>query len=148
MRKRALHGVFDGTKNTMNYMQQCRHAVPQIGALLILTRDVGYHSGGWWKNPDYERCWHLSMSFDDGFARDRGDAIARRVFGHDVLLTWIEPPYSAQGKAREVWHYRLFCDPGWAPIKPTGEVYSRRMPAGWRSFSELHDQPSGLIVTP
>jgi hypothetical protein len=34
---------------------------------------------------------------------------------------------------------RLFCDAGWQPIKPRGEVYSRHLTEkGWRTFSEIH----------
>jgi hypothetical protein len=54
-------------------------------------------------------------------------------------LCWIEPPYSALGKASDIYHYRLFCDHAWQPIKPRGEVYDRRnTPAEWKSFSDLH----------
>ena len=38
-----------------------------------------------------------------------------------------------------VYHYRLFCDEGWQPLKPRGEVYTRDfIEKGWKSFSELH----------
>ena len=42
-------------------------------------------------------------------------------------------------KRAEVYHYRLFCDEGWQPIMPRGEVYSTQFTElGWKSFSELH----------
>lgn len=137
-RRCAMAGFFDGTPRTQWLMRYCRHDFDWMGspAIMILTRDAGYHSSGWWKNPEYERCWHLSCSFAEGFTTKRGDALARLFFGDDVRLTWIEPPATPEGAALGVWHYRLFCDEGWQPIKPTGEVYSRRMPAGWMSFSE------------
>ncbi len=134
----ALRGTFDGTINTMAYMQTCIQNYMPLEARVIFTRDTGHHTCGWWKNPDYERCYHLSCSFADGFAKRKGEVLARAFFGHDVRLLWIEPPYSSQGKTAGVWHYRLFCDQGWQPFKPTGEVYSRRMPEGWMSFSERH----------
>jgi hypothetical protein len=31
--------------------------------------DIGAHTSGWWKNPDYEACWHLSISY----AEERGN---------------------------------------------------------------------------
>ena len=135
----ALTGLFDGTRSSEAYMLRCRHSFEPMRVTVIFTRDIGHHSSGWWKNPDYERCWHLSSSFwVDGSTRLKREKLARAFFGDDVKLTWIEPPYSAVGKRLSVWHYRLFCDEGWQPIKPTGEVYSRRMPAGWQSFSEQH----------
>src|SRR5262249_14385874 len=45
------------------------------------------------------------------------------------------------GRKLDVWHYRLFCDPGWQPIKPRGEVYSRELTeAGWKSYSDLSEE--------
>jgi hypothetical protein len=59
-------------------------------------------------------------------------------YGKDADKIWCEPPYSANGKKNEVWHYRLFCDPSWEAIFPRGEVYSRELiEAGWKSFSDV-----------
>lgn len=110
------------------------------------TRDIGHHTGGWWKNPDYERCWHLSMAQRDpmtGSPVPKQAAfyqeLAEAFFGGDAKLTWLEGPYTPEGKALDVWHYRLFCDEGWQPIKPRGEVYSKEFTeAGWHSFSDIH----------
>lgn len=135
----ALTGTWQG-RGDNDYFARCRHNYRPMLASVILTRDEGAHTGGWWKNPDYERCWHLSVSFADGYSRAKGRRLARAVFGHDTTLLWIEPPYSDHGKAVGVWHYRLFCDSGWDPVKPSGEVYSRRMPSGWKSFSEIHGE--------
>ncbi len=71
------------------------------------------------------------------------EQLARAFSGADARLTWIEGPYSPEGRNRDVWHYRLFCDEGWAPFIPRGEVYSRDWtPAGWRSFSDIHGAPA------
>lgn len=113
---------------------------------VIFTRDCGYHSGGWWKNPDYERCLHLSLSFLDAETGSKMEQqknlaakVARAFFGDHVDKLWIEPPYSEEGRARSVFHYRLFCDPAWEPILPRGEVYSTHFTEiGWKSFSEIH----------
>ena len=137
-RRCAMAGFFDGTAATQWLVQYCRHETPWMDtdARIVFTRDVGHHSSGWWKNPDYERCWHLSVSFRDGYTKARGDAMARMFFGSDVRKCWIEPPYSAEGRQIEVWHYRLFCDAAWCPIQPRGEVYTKLQGLGWRSFSE------------
>ena len=128
------------------YMRRCSARYRPCGITLIYTRDIGHHSSGWFKNPDYERCYHLSLSFFDPeslmprtFNRRAGHELSRLFFGDDTRLLWIEPPYSAEGKLRGVHHYRLFCDPGWQPIKPRGEVYNTEFTEkGWKSFSELH----------
>jgi hypothetical protein len=144
MKARADAGVFDGLSMSP-YFLRCRHYCENTQAMLIFTRDVGMHSSGWWKNPDYERCYHLSISFEvAGVPLPQNHKDARRwceaFFGGDTKLLWIEPPYSPEGKQREVYHYRLFCDEGWQPIKPRGEVYSREWtPADWKSWSDVHD---------
>jgi hypothetical protein len=152
----AAKWLYDGRADapTMARIQQCAwfYAVPFGPVCRVLyTRDVGHHSNGWWKNPDYERCLHLSMSFLDretGAAMDfsvkRADPVAKAFWGDDRRMAWIEKPYSQEGKSAGVWHYRLFCDAGWQPFQPRAEVYSKEdTPADWKSFSELHGfQPS------
>lgn len=123
--------------------------VGEHDALCILTIDAGHHSCGWWKNPDYETCWHLSISFRDresgAFAphdRKKAQQIVRAFFREYANLAWCEPPYSRQGKEAGTWHYRLFVDPATrVPILPRGEVYSKQFTErGWKSFSELAEQ--------
>ena len=147
----AAGWLYDGrcTPETIARLQRCGwFYLDPVGevARLIYTRDVGHHSGGWWKNPDYERCLHLSISFVDrrtgepqDFDTERADKIAAAFWADDRRKAWIEKPYSDEGKSNRVWHYRLFCDPAWSPIQPRGEVYSKDdTPADWRSFSEIH----------
>lgn len=151
-RLRAKRDFFDGreTPRAARYIRMCSHLFsvsPVYSARLIFTRDTGHHSSGWWKNPDYERCWHLSISFcvnptDQPLLYDKkeGQRIAEAFFQGEVRRCWIEPPYTDQGKRAGVHHYRLFCDQGWQPIVPRGEVYSREFTErGWKSFSDLHD---------
>jgi len=117
------------------------------GARLIASREAGYHTGGWWKNPDYERCLHLSLSFRvpwSGTPRsaDRGEVErwVRAFFNPDELrLLWHEGPHSPDGVAMGVQHFRLFFEPDWNTLLlPRGEVYTRDWtPAGWKSFSDL-----------
>jgi hypothetical protein len=148
---RATRGIYNGRVDAvgLTLIRLCSHRYsigPRGSARLIYTRDAGHHSGGWWKNPDYERCLHLSISFcldpsDHPLPFDKGQAetIARAFFGDDTPKAWVEPPYSPEGKTAGVHHYRLFCDAGWQPILPRGEVYDRAdTPAGWKSFSDIH----------
>lgn len=150
-RLRARRKAYDGavTMQNMQLMRDCAHLFainPLVSARLIYTRDVGHHTSGWWKNPEYERCLHLSISFcvnptdaPLAFDRKKAEEIAVAFFENDTRKCWIEPPYSPEGRRCDVHHYRLFCDPSWAPILPRGEVYGRDMtPAHWKSFSEIH----------
>jgi len=142
--KAAIQGVFAGQVQTP-YFQSCRRVSPFAGLVTIFTRDVGYHTSGWWKNPDYERCFHLSVSFFDTATHQSApqdkSVVAKLVegfFGQYAKWVWCEGPYSERGKARGVHHYRLFCDAAWQPIKPRGEVYSRELTAaGWKSWSDV-----------
>lgn len=158
-RRIAKLGSYSGfvqTAEQERYMRRCSHLDIERGISIMFTRSVGMHSCGWWKNPDYERCEHLSISFFEPvgplfvgvpkrlpYDRQRGAQIAKEFFRENARLLWIEPPYSEAGKRFDIYHYRLFCDPSWSPILPRGEVYSRdNTPAEWRSWSELHDDDS------
>lgn len=149
MKESALTGTYTGLVKTPRdelYVRNCMMSLPHQGIGLMFTRDENHHESGWWKNPDYERCLHLSVSFFDPITRQaapfnkaHAKRLARLFFGHHLNLVWVEPPYSPEGKLRGVHHYRLFCDAGWQPIKPRGEVYSTQYtPPHWRSFSEIH----------
>jgi hypothetical protein len=150
---RAQRGIYDGRVDArdMRLLRYCSHLYsiePDRSARLIYTRDRGHHSSGWWKNPDYERCLHLSISFCVNptyaalpFDRKRAQIIAEAFFEGDVRKCWVEPPYTPEGKRGGVHHYRLFCDPAWMPMLPRGEVYNADFTeAGWQSFSELHGE--------
>lgn len=149
MKTVAATGVYKGLLNTPDerlYFERCKAGHRQTGTILIFTRDTGHHTGGWFKNPDYERCLHLSLSFVDPVTEyriDQNKPLAKmwcqHFFGQHRDLIWVEPPYSDKGKALMVWHYRLFCNPAWEPIHPRGEVYSREFTEkGWKSFSDIH----------
>lgn len=158
---RAQRGLYDGKvgPRTQRLTDLCRHQLTfglSLSTTVIFTRDVGHHSGGWWKNPDFERCYHLSLSFYDlmtgvnaGHRKDRSEQIAHAFYGDDVRMCWIEGPYSPEGKTNDVWHYRVFCDPAWQAIKPRGEVYDRTFTEiGWKSFSEIHGIPAADVDAP
>lgn len=133
----ALKGVWDGC-SASEYFNCCRWFLEYYPCTIIFTRDTGYHSSGWWKNPLYERCFHLSIAFPGGKDKNALEKIISYLFGQDRKWIWIEPPYSPEGKKKDVWHYRLFCDEQWKSILPKGEVYSTQFTErGWKSFSEL-----------
>lgn len=144
MKSVAEMGVGTGSGMTP-YMYACRQIDRPSGTVLMFTRDEGMHSCGWWKNPDYERCYHLTLSFRDPVTFEPAPQNKRLAFrwvkaffDDDINLLWCEPPYSRNGRLLDVWHYRLFCDPAWEPIKPRGEVYSRELTeAGYKTFSEI-----------
>ena len=137
--KTAQHGIFDGLHEDDSYLASCRWWLERLECIVIFTRDEGYHTSGWWKNPDYERCYHLSVSFPGGMKPKYVEHILKGLFGDHRRWTWCEGPFSDDGKRLGVYHYRLFCNPAWEPLKPRGEVYSRELTeAGWKSYSEQH----------
>lgn len=139
IKKVAEHGIFDGKNQDNPYLLSCRWFVEKYGCSVIFTKDEGMHSCGWWKNPDYERCYHLSISFPGGKNKNKLQKILTELFGNYTKWLWEESPYSEQGKQNEIWHYRLFCDVQWKPIMPKKEVYSTDFtPNNWKSFSELN----------
>jgi hypothetical protein len=137
---------------------------------VMFTRDVDHHLSGWLKNPDYERCLHLSLSpagvleqpriiapaglvgldlqplvgkpvQQPTIDRDLERAWIEAFYGDDARYVWAESPKSEQGRLKGTWHYRVFCDAQWVPLVPRGEVYSTRFTElGWKSFSELGAQ--------
>jgi len=147
-------------------IQSSRRLCNRTGTCLVFTRDIGYHSSGWWKNPDYERCYHLSLSYFDPQTMDPAphnfplsEKWVKAFYGNYAKWVWSEPPMNIDGRdPYEVlmsltpnrpitWHFRLFCDEGWQPIKPRGEVYGRDLTeAGWRSFSNLQDHLEKLRI--
>lgn len=147
MWKHAQSGLWDGKMSTTpsRYFTYARQEHVSTGTTIIFTREYGYHTGGWFKNPDYERCWHLSIGFWDmlirkprpfepALARDW----ARLFFGDWTRYIWEEgPAYKPSADHPEVHHYRVFCDARWQPIIPRGEVYNRDfIEKDWQSWSE------------
>lgn len=148
VKKRSWSGLFSG-KGTVHdwiYIRECQWIIKDLECQVIFTRDTGHNSCGWWKNPDYERCYHLSITFFGDKNQKTVDRLIDGLFGEDKKLIWIEPPYSDEGKRKDVWHYRLFCDENWQPIKPRGEVYSKQFTErGWKSFSEVQSEKRNSI---
>ena len=156
MRRTALaSGFYNGVMTPANarLLNRCTADHLATGTRLIFTRDAGMHSSGWWKNPDYERCWHLSLSFHDpltsaaiGKDASLSEQWIEAFYHSDQRYVWAEPPYSEHGKVAGVWHYRVFCNPAWEPILPRGEVYSREFTErGWLSFSDLQNEHARML---
>ena len=145
MRRRAKQESLTPWADQRRVLERCKAYHQPTGTILLFSRDEGHHESGWWKNPDYERCEHLSLSFRDPTTGQIAPRDVKRTrewlgyfFGGDVKKLWCEPPYSPEGKAIEIWHYRLFCAPNWTPIIPRGEVYNRELTeAGWLSYSDM-----------
>jgi hypothetical protein len=135
--KTAQNGIWTGDELTP-YFEGCKWYSQKYECIMIFTKEDGYHTGGWWKNPEYERCYHLSISFPGGKSQNKLDKIINGIFGSNKKMLWVEGPFSPEGKQNDVWHYRLFCDPAWKAIIPKGEVYNTHFTEiGWKSFSEL-----------
>ena len=151
--------LYDGlpTQENLIIIQACTHLDHPTGTRIIFTRDGGFHSGGWIKNPDFEQCYHLSLSFVDRVTLEdtpHNHKLAKLwcklIYGRDNLSRLlIESPKSPEGRIKDVWHYRLFCDAAWAPIIPRGEPYSiLRTETGWRTWSEVNQTERELVILP
>jgi hypothetical protein len=149
MRKAALSGTFDGTDASSAYMAKCTgmyacHESKSI-AVMIFTRDDHHHSSGFFKNPQYEKCWHLSLSFREmetnktiPSTKELSEPWVDLFFGSMKKYIWVESPFSEEGKESDTYHYRVFTDEHWKPIVPKGEVYNTHLTSlGWKSFSEV-----------
>jgi len=158
LRRASATGIFGGLPG--QYTINCTAVDLSTGSVLIYTRDIGMHSSGWFKNPDYERCIHLSISFRNPLNLDESIPFEKKIaeewvsafFGDYKLFLWCESPKSDAGKRLDVHHYRVFCDLNWFPIVPRKEVYTTEFTEiGWKSFSELHptderEEPSSLYA--
>lgn len=149
LKRRADSGYFDGRPRSEHYVRWCRRIHEPTRTVVIFTRDVGHHTSGWFRNPDYERCLHLSLSpapatiiTTEPLRAELGPKLERQwcdaFFGEYINKLWRESPKSPEGIRAGVTHWRLFCDAHWQPIIPRGEVYSREFTEkGWQSGSEV-----------
>lgn len=149
MKRHAGSGdqFYDGRNEFTPYFRRARQIHEKTGTSLMFTRDKGMHSSGWFKNPDYDRCYHLSISFWD--METNPEQPAPRPYEHNLAQLWVNLFYgdwtryvwtestALESLPCEVWHYRVLCNPKWQPIVPRKEVYSREfIEKGWQSFSD------------
>lgn len=159
MYRRAWHGFYHGTHDPeqMKLLKHCtgEWIADETQSLIIFTRDDGMHHLGMFKNPDYDRCYHLSLSFRSnltGHSIPKDEKLTKMWLDaffspDDQKKLWVESPKSTEGKQRDVWHYRLICDEHWQGIIPRKEVYTTEFTElGWKSFSELHAGAEAIMA--
>lgn len=135
-----------GTPQTMLRCRALRQVPaatdPEMRTNLLLTFDKGYHASGWWRNAEYDTCWHLSLSWPtpghpgpsyEELPDAEIDFWARLFFRDRHRWVWHEPggadvpgrPHPDKLAHKNIVHLRLFVDRrSMVPILPTGEVYS------------------------
>ena len=152
MTRRAMTGWYVGDEESLRrycaVTDLLSVTTPEVAIRLLFSRDKMHHSVGWWRNAEYEYCWHLSMS-----AWDAGVVIEKmaptrtsepydvpeedeRYWTHaffpvDFNKVWHEPggtdprlTLAEKMRHRHFVHQRLFLDPEtFEPFVPTGEVY-------------------------
>lgn len=138
MRAKARTGWYVGTEESLLFYGARRLVTgvvePELTLSLTLSRDRMHHSVDWWRNAEYEYCWHLSMAAKalalpcdqeqwsgadwEQVPREEAGFWAAVIFqGVDNLL-WFEPggtdPRLTREEARQYarfWHMRMFLDP-------------------------------------
>ncbi len=160
LRRRATTWTWRGEMgpDTMRRLTYCHFDHGETRTRVMFTRDAGMHESGWIRNPDYDRCFHLSLSpFPHDvligvvpvldFRPEIERLWVEAFYGEDAHLTWREGPKTPEGRGREVAHWRLFADAHWQPILPRGEVYhSLFTPPDWRSWSQVHAEDNGPVI--
>ena len=142
----ANRGWYIGDMESLRRFAQRRDVVartnPELMIRLLLTKDKMHHSVGWWRNAEYEFCWHLSIS---AWERARGKrhpepedipADEERYwsfafFPSDYEKLWHEPggtdprlTPAEKMRHKHFAHLRLFLHPiTMEPFIPEGEVY-------------------------
>lgn len=156
LRREALRGWYTGTPETAQAhiaRAIARGAVEsELTVSLSLSRDRMHHSVGWWRNAEYEYCWHLSVAakvVDDPsraqeswaaasfepFPHDELRYWAAAIYGKDIDKTWTEPggtdPRLTPEEKRvhaTMWHVRLFLHP--EILNTAGEPFHPFIPQG------------------
>jgi len=138
---------YDGRNTETPYFRNAHQVHAKTGTSILFTRDKGMHASGWFKNPDYDRCYHLSISFWDYETNPHRPT--PRPYEYGLARLWVglfygdwtryvwEESTALVNLPAEVRHYRVLCNPAWKPIIPRKEVYSREfIEKGWQSFSD------------
>jgi hypothetical protein len=153
MIRAATAGWYTGDAASLIRFGQRRDVIgrtePGLVVRMMLSRDRMHHSVGWFRNAEYEYCWHLSISAweRDSYTagrspRDAGSTAADipaaeerywsfAFFPEDYDKLWHEPggtdprlTPAEKMRHRHFAHLRLFLDPETLePFIPQGEVY-------------------------
>jgi len=143
--RRAMRGWYTGDERSLRrYAGKADvRPSPELWIRLLFSRDRMHHSVGWWRNAEYEYCWHLSMSAWDATtgppAHGKPEDIPPEVerywthafFPADFNKVWHEPGGTdprltprEKMRHRHFVHQRIFLDPEtFQPFVPQGEVY-------------------------
>lgn len=124
------------------YLRMCAAEHRPTGTLLMVTRDFEPNATPSATTP--ERALHLSLSFIvpgsrpyDGYGQPRRRDVglshewARLVFRHRLPWVWVRRPLSEAARLKEVWHYMLFCDERWLPVR------TEELPKTMRGYASL-----------
>jgi hypothetical protein len=121
------------------YSEHCRHGLrlaETLQACVIFSRTAESDT------EVYARYWHLSTSFyrwPDGWPlpndKARSAEIMRAFFAADADLVWCGPPWSPEGRVVDAWHFWLFCDARWRPLRPRPAA----LEPDWRGVDQLYD---------
>lgn len=116
---------------------------------VIFSRDIGTYTVGFTKNPQNERCYNLTFSFQSwngnplrGSERIKFQPEMKRIarnlmeafFGGQAPLLLLEPPATEGQKQLQIWGARLFCDQDWRPLDNPSEEGMRL----FRDYYALH----------
>jgi hypothetical protein len=152
MYQKTASGWYVGTEESLE-AHGCQRMTdartnPELKMSLLLSKDRMHHSVGWWRNAEYEYCWHLSMSAvsaheyhryttfglipaTEDIPREEMVYWGRVFFGEHAHKAWYEPggtdPRLTRTEAHDrskMHHLRVFLSPlSLRPIIPKGEVY-------------------------
>lgn len=149
MTRKAMKGWYVGDARSLTRFAAKAdiELTPELWIRLLFSRDKMHHSSGWWRNAEYEFCWHLSISAWDAATIEEGIGPqytsdpedvpesqerywTHAFFPHDFNKVWHEPggtdprlTPAEKMKHRHFVHQRLFLDPEtFEPFVPTGEV--------------------------
>ena len=105
MMNTAQHGTFDGLVQEGGglppYLDECRWWIERLDCLAILTRDVGYHTSGWWiLSPPTERgdgikAGGISTTANPAYAaplRKKGSKVRGTIYGRGQALRRVPLP--------------------------------------------------------
>lgn len=141
LRSRAFRRPWDGHGIPARPELMSALLEPGRRTSVMLSFDRGTHASGWWRNSEYDSCYHLSLTHlaDDGRSLEAPSdaevrAWARAAFPLHYSWTWTERPLELGAAVQStvrcgverlpgVAHVRLFTDQAGTPILPMGEVY-------------------------